>query len=396
MKFSDFAEVAEVTQKALAQSMGAEYMERIGTLNPLDAGVLVDIGKDVTSGVTPSTDVFTKALISVIADIELMELSVTDELSYLFKKNFEWGGFVERVYYNLADVIEDPMYNLVNGRSYADIENRFYAPKVSAKIFDEAKAVAVPQSYAEDQLKEAFLGWDKMQVFVQGVRNSVRNTLRMVMKAYARVAVSVGIATAIKNGNVIHLMTEFYGEDYTTTVEEAKRDKAFLSYFSERITEIRDNMLTESTAFNNHSILASAENVDMVLLKSIERAIRFGLLADTYHKDVVALGDYSSVTTWQGVAETDGQDVTRFKFETVSKIMLDADPDNKLGLGTEAITIENCVAFLHDHRAIGCCPYRMKVTSNYVSCADFWNEFQHLLVNWICDSNCSMVAFLMD
>lgn len=396
MKFPDVERLLSATRSAIAQVLGTEYMENLGDLSALDNAVLVDVGHDVTDGNAPATDSYVKALISVIAEQELMDLEVKDELAYLVKKNFEWGGFVERVYYSLADVIDDPMYNLVNGRSYADIEHKFYQPKVKAKIFDEAKAVMVPMSFAEEPTKEAFTGWDKMNAFVAGIRNSVRQTIKLVIKAYSRISINTAVAIACHYGNAIHALTEFYGEDYTITAQEALRDKDFLSYLAERITELRDNMLTESTAFNNHTLLASASNVDLVMLNKLEKAFRFRLLADTFHKDIIALGDYATVTAWQGVAETDGVDTTRFAFDTISKIMIEGDADNKLGIGTEDVTISNVVALLHDHRAIGCCPYRMKLTSTYTACADFWNEFQHMLVNWMVDSNCNMYAVLLD
>ena len=396
MAFVSNERIVNATRLALAQAMGSNYMEKVGDLSKLDNAALIDVGKDVTSGTSPATDSFVKALVVVLAEQELIEIKVKNELEYLVKKNFEWGGFLERIYYNLADVVEDPMWNLVNGRSYADIEHKFYQPKIKAKIFDEAKGVMTPTSYSEEQVKMAFSGWEQMDKFVSGVRNSVRETIKLVIKAYSRMAVSTGVAVANYYGNTIHALTEFYGEGYTVTPETALRDKAFLAYISQRISDLRDDMTTESTAFNNHTMLAGADNVDLVMLKKFESSIRFNLLADTYHKEVVALGDYAKVTAWQGVAETEDEETTRFKFDTVSKIMIAGDPDNKLGIGTQDVTINNVVALLHDHRAIGCCPYRMKVTSSYTACADFWNEFQHLLVNWLVDSNCNMVAVVLD
>ena len=76
--------------------------------------------------------------------------------------------------------------------------------------------------------------------------------------------------------------------------------------------------------------------------------------------------------------------------------MISADASNKLGMGVEAVTINHAIALVKDRRAIGICPYKEKVTSSYTACADFWNEFTNVLVNYILDTNYSMVAFILD
>ena len=76
--------------------------------------------------------------------------------------------------------------------------------------------------------------------------------------------------------------------------------------------------------------------------------------------------------------------------------MISADPTNKLGIGTSEVTLTNAIGLLFDRMALGICPYRSKVTSNYTAIADFWNEYHHMLVNYILDSNYSMVAFFND
>ena len=95
---------------------------------------------------------------------------------------------------------------------------------------------------------------------------------------------------------------------------------------------------------------------------------------------------------WQGVTDSNGD----FTFNQLSTISIAADPDEKLGIGTEAYTKSNCIGLLYDWRALGICPYREKVTSNYTASADFTNTYHHRLINWIIDANYSMVAFFLD
>ena len=190
MKFED---VVNLTQSALAQAMGSEYMTKLGTLSALPVEKLADVGKDVLD-TDITVEKFTKALVSVIGNFELINLNVKDEFSDLYIGTMEWGGFLERAYYGLAEFIEDPMWNTVNGKSYSDIEHKFYQPTVSAKIFNECKAGMIPISIQRDVLKEAFRDFDSLNRYISGIHASVNNTIKMIKKAYSRMLVSTAIA----------------------------------------------------------------------------------------------------------------------------------------------------------------------------------------------------------
>lgn len=394
MKFED---VTGLTQKALAQSMDKAYMEQLGDLSALPVEKLIDVGTTVTD-MDNTVEKYTKALISVISYYEFMHVNVNDEFDDLFVKYEEWGGFIERVYYDVAQFIEDPMWNLVNGQSYSDIEHKFYQPSVSAKIFNEAKAGMVPISIQRETLKESFRDFDHLNAYISGIHQSISNTLKMVKKAYARMAVSAGIAMSnyAKGMNTaVHLLTEAKTKgivDNAATAAQVLENPDFLAFACKRISEVRDYMKVESTAYNNHTILASANEVKMYVLKEFERSVRFNLKADTYNPEDRSIGEYKAITNWQGIAS----DGNKFDFASLSRISIAADPDAKLGIGTGATTINNVVAFAFDSRAIGCTLRKTKITSNYTACADFWNEFNHILVNWIVDSNLPMVAFILD
>lgn len=387
--------VVDLTQKAVAQALGAEYMEKSGVISGLSVNKLVDIGTAVLD-TDATTEKFTKALISVIGEYELINFNVNDEFDDLFVHNFEWGGFVERIYYGLANVIEDPMWNTVNGQSYADIEHTFYQPSVTAKIFNECKACMIPISIQRDTLKEAFKGEAEWNRYISGIRNSVSNTIKIVKKAYARMLISSGIAISDKAIQTsVHLITEAIAAgilESGATVSAALASEDFLAFMCKRIATVRDYMKVESTQYNNHTVIASGDDIRLKVLSDIAKSIRFNLRADTYNENLLSFGDYKEVVSWQGV--TDG--TNNFDIADLSAIKIAADANNKLGLGTSAVNINYCVAFAYDYRAIGFTIDKTKITSNYTSCADFWNEFTHIWTDAIIDTNLPMVAFILD
>ena len=389
MKFID---VVELTKSAVAQSLGNEYMEKVGDLSALDSYKLVDIGKDVLDGGT--VDSYVKSLLTQIGKLYIESREYVSELNSIYIDSFDWGGYLERVYFSPQDLVTDEMFNLVNGNSYDD--HKFYKPNVSAKIFEESKTIMCPISLTEDAVKMAFSSWDEMNKFLSGIQQNVRNTIDLGLDAYAHMLVSCAIAVSDKAlNNSIHLLTEAKEKGIVsseTTSEQSLNNEAYLVYCLNRIRNIEKYMHRMTTAYNNGSVPMQAKDVNKILLTDFVSSTKFNVRANTYNLDEVGIGSYDEVSAWQGI--TDG--TNNFDYSTNSKIMITADPTNKLGIGTEAVTLTNAIGLLFDRMALGICPYRSKVTSNYTAIADFWNEYHHMLVNYILDSNYSMVAFFND
>ena len=389
MKFTD---VVDLTQKAVAQSLGTEYMTKTGNLSELDSYKLVDIGKDVLD--SGSTDSYVKALLTQIGKLYIESREYTSELNSIYIDSFDWGGYLERVYFSPQDLIKDEMYNLVDKQSYDD--HVFYKPNSSAKIFEEAKTIMCPISLTEDAVKMAFSSWDEMNKFLSGIQQNVRNTIDLGLDAYAHMLVSCAIAVSDKAlNNSIHFLTEAKAKGIVspeTTSEDALDNESYIVYCLRRIRNVENYMHRMTTAYNNGSVPMQAKVVNKILLSDFVSSAKFNVRANTYNLDEIGIGSYDELSAWQGV--TDGS--KNFDYATNSKIMISADPTNKLGIGTESVTLNNVIGIAFDRMALGICPYRSKVTSNYTAIADFWNEYHHLLVNYILDSNYSMVAFFND
>ena len=386
-------EVAELTQNAIAQSMGSEYMGKLGNFSALSDFQLMDVGRDVLD--SGSVESVTKALISQCARLEILSDRYEKRLKNLFVNSDEWGGFLERAYFNLTDVLDDDMYNLVDKTNYSVREHTFYKPKASARIFEEGKAIVLPISITVDQFKEAFNSWDNLNRYLSGIRQSQRNTLDITLDAYAHMLMSCGIAISHKATNTsVHLITEAKALGIlseTDTPKTAMKNKEFLTFAVKRINDTKEYIKCMTTSFNNKSIPTFAADSETVLLYDFVTAVNY-YVKPTNFNDNVNLGKVDTVVKWQGVTDGSG----KFDFDTISSISINADPDNKLGIGTDAVTINNAIGIVYDRRALGISLFKEKITSSYTANADFWNEFLHVLVNYIIDANLSMVAFILD
>lgn len=396
MKLED---VKVLTQKALAQSMGKDYMEQNGYLEGIPAEKLIDIGRDVEEMGT--TEKFTKALVSLMAKFECTTLGYKMLYSDIVVDRIEWGGFVQRAKIDIADVYDDPMSAPVNKQSYAELEHTFFQPKVTAKIYEEGKDLMIPISIAAEISKESFNGWDAMNSFLSQIRESVRETRDMVMDSWANVLVNSAIAESCKATNTeVKLKTMAIADGVAgvtaeDTPEKLLLNKEFLSYASEKIGVIRSNMKARTDVYNNKSFSVGAIQQNAYFLTPFIKARMNGLLADTYNRDERDIGEFVEVPRWQAV-KGGTSDTTPFGFSDVSSIFFSADATNKLGLGVEEVTLNNIIGVVFDKRALGICAFREKMTTNYTASADFWNEYLHLLINFILDTDYNIVAFSLN
>ena len=396
MKFED---VLDVTKKALAQSMGGEYMEQLGDLAALDDEKLVDVGRRVLEG-NVTTEKFTKALVSVIGKIEFDSRKYKISTPSIVVNSMDWGGFVEDVQFDVSEnIMQDPMYNLVDGQSYAEAEHKFYQPKVAVKIFEEAKTFLIPVSVTREILREAFYSWDKLNSYISGIRNAINTTKTAILEAYSHMLLSAAAANSIagtQTGINLLAMAKSEGRvDAAMTPAQAVKDKDFLTFCTSKISLYRKYMeRLLKGAFNNGNIptFTPEDDNNLVLLAEFAENIKTIVKANTFNEKYIGVGEYESISAWQAFKDTN---VANFNFATDSTIKIAADSTEKLGIGDEEFTQTYVVGICFDKKALGVCPYRVKTTQSYTAIGDFSNTFTHLLFNYKLNNSYNIVAFYL-
>lgn len=405
-------DVVQLTRDAIANTLGADYFpESSGSnkdLKALQSFNLVDAGEKVLSENTISN--FVTGLMSLMGRHILDNRLYNRRYNTLFVESFDWGGYLERTRIGLGEIMSDPMYDLSNGKDYSAIEHTFYGADVHSKIYGEGKAIMTPISICRDQLRDAFRSWEDMDIYLSGIETQIKNTINIALDVYSKMLFQCAIATSDKkNNSAVHLISEAVANGILKQVndgtetgpnlrnpkwEEVFNNKDFLAYCSSRIKMVRSYMLEPSEAFNDGTIPTWCDrDPNLALLEQFVEDTNYYLRADTYNPDSIKIGEFDTVTCWQGIRESSTKDFDR---ESISKIMIANDPSNKLGIGTDAYTKSGVVGLMFDYKAIGMTLNRNKVTSSYTACADFWNQFHHSLVNYILDSSYAIVAFIMD
>lgn len=405
-------DVLSVLKSAISQSMGAEYLDGSeigGKLDVLSSDKIIDIGKDVLDG--GSTETFYKSVLSVISEIVVDARAYSGDLNVFMVKDNEWGGFIERIKVGLGTIVSDPKWNLAANAAlnpakidYSSEELSYYPIPVSAKIFEEGKAIMCPVSKPVDQLKEAFLGVEQMTKFMSAIAQAVENTLNLGLTSFRHMMAQDAIALSVGSGTAVHLLTEAIAEgilENGTTANEAMQDPEFLTFAAERIAEVRDNVKVLSSAYiPNGDTWFSPDGYDkLVLLSKFARRVKFGVKANTFNKDEIGFGEYTTTPAWQGIyTQTREQ---KFNFTDASTVLIAKSDDaaDKLGITFGANDYWEqpfVIGLLFDKMAAGICPYKRKVTGKYVAVGDFFNEFYHNLLNCLLDAGYPVVAFVVD
>ena len=390
--------VVEITSAGIAQALGEEYNDQIGTLSPTNSGALADLGTKITSAQS-FEQLFINGVLEVMGRMEIEDMVYrSDDFNSMLVDRDKYPGFMARIYFEPSDnIMSDPSFDLKAGENYAELEHTYFGAKYSQKIFDEQIDLLGAMSYSHEDLITAFRGWDEMETFLSGKRASILSILDIRLSVWKHMLAQTAIAMSCQQGSAVKLITEYKKlvPTFDKTGTAALYDKDFLAFMAETMSNTKDYIRKMTTAFNNGDHVTFATRINFWLLKAIDSRLRYGLRADTYNEKLLSFGDYETVTNWQGVAsEGDKFDVT-----TLSTIMLDSNSVSKLGLTANDswnFTKSGVVGLMADWRAIGLTIIREYANSSYTASGSFTTDFYHYLSRAIVDTNYPIVAFTLE
>ena len=390
--------VVEITSAGIAQALGEEYNEQIGTLSPTNSGALADLGTKITSAQS-FEQLFINGVLEVMGRMEIEDMVYrSDDFNSMVVDRDKYPGFMARIYFEPSDnIMSDPSFDLKAGENYAELEHTYFGAKYSQKIFDEQIDLLGAMSYSHEDLITAFRGWDEMETFLSGKRASILSILDIRLSVWKHMLAQTAIAMSYQQGSAVKLITEYKKlvPTFDKTGTGALYDKGFLAFMAETMSNTKDYVRKMTTAFNNGEHVTFATRINFWLLKAIDSRLRYGLRADTYNEKLLSFGDYETVTNWQGVASEED----KFDLSTLSTIMLDSNSVSKLGLTANDsgnFTKSGVVGLMADWRAIGLTIIREYANTSYTASGSFTTDFYHYLSRAIIDTNYPIVAFVLE
>lgn len=416
-----------VTKAAIAQLIAKGYMNEDYTLDALDDAAIVDLGEklEITEGgdftLNSPADIVFKSFLSTLGKIVIDTRSYVSKLPSLYVDTINWGLFTETVAIDISDVMIDEMWNpngyipwgtapaaatptvypgQVEGARIAAIEHGFYRPVIEAKIYNKAHAVMVAITTMYDQLFTAFKGAAQLNEFLAGLYNSVENTLQLKAEVYAKMTVSMGIAVAAANSNVIDIrdlaIDAGITDASTATAEELMNKSEVQALALEAMSEVQEYITDYSTLFNDGNMATFAGDTKTILLTKFAKKSKFNVRANTYNEKLLGIGDYDTINMWQ--AATSSSDSTPYNFAAASSIDLSKNSAIEAGLLPSTTTethylIKNIIGVIYDRLAMGVNIDKRKTTTNYTASRDSVNSFFHALVRYSVNSHYPIVVF---
>lgn len=320
-----------------------------------DTSSFVDLGRtlaQIHSATNPydGYDSFYGALAARIAKTEIMVRLYEGSGRGVIADYIDFGAFVQRVYTDLPDAVENPVWSLSNGQNPPTITP--HSPydvdtvvNISAMIFGKRGTWSIEILKPYKQIKEAFLSESAMMAFIDAIDLAVANSLAMEKESLENLAVATSIANCLQNGKATNLLAAYNtGAATPLTVANCLRSLDFLAFANKTIDNFRGYIKKPSRKYNTagYVTFTPTDKAKLEVLTEFASASKFYLESNTYHDELVNMEGYSEVPYWQSPG-TSGA----FDFAEASKIIVQNE-----GVDDDPVTGTGIIAFLRDEEQV--------------------------------------------
>lgn len=334
----DVAQIYNLVNDAVSDVTGKST-----TIKNLDSTGLVSLGKQLVS--LNLLEGWFGALAKRIAKTVYFVRSYDNSTRSILRSEEEYGAFVQKVYIDMPDAVANPEWGIPDSlgqykqASPYDVETTV---NVTALIFGGKGTWSIEVVMPMSQIKEAFLSNAAMMSFIDKIYIQIENKYKLDVEALVSLACNTAIADALKGGKSRNLLSEYNAIAGTAiTVTQALYNAEFIKYANKEIGRVTKGMRKMSTVFNKagYMTFTDSENLVVEVLDEYIKASEVYAEADTFHRELIALPRYESISAWQFMGH-DG----KLSFADCSKISVTNDDINN----GEEVTQSGIIAFIHD------------------------------------------------
>lgn len=296
----------------------------------------------------------------------------------------EYGGVIQRVKAKLLSASDSPIWTLESGHDYFD--GNYYGIETDVKIYSKDTAFQVKNSIPTEMYKQYFTSADGVREFVAMIESTVDNTVTLELNTLAKTTLQQLIAT-IDSTRSIPLLTLYNDAAGLTggdalTADDALFNAPFLRWAAEMIIRLRDLTQDYNAKYNDGTVptFTPAEDLRVTLLSEFARAIEFNMEADTFHRDLVSVGQYNTINFWQNSSE-----------DLLPSLGVTAEVKTHEGTD-DPVTVSNIVGLIHDRYSAGLCARLDKITAQYIANGDYTTYFHHIANSRFIDTRNTAIA----
>lgn len=333
-----------------------------------DLSNIVDIGNTVFSS-NYWRDNYTKSMINRIGREVFVDRTYSGYAPTVLRDAWEYGSIMAKTRCKIFDAKANPSWSLTAGQTVNQFE--FTPPTVYEKFYNSKTAWQIDCSFTEVQLKESFTSAAAMNRFYSMIENRIATSMTIYTDSLVMRTLNNFIAEKLyANNGVVDVLT-LYNQTVDTpiTAADAAHSKDFYRFLAYTIRLYVERFRAPSANFNisddedGNVTFTPREFAHLVLHSDIAAGMEVYLQSDTYHDDLVRIGDYEKVPFWQ--SQGDG-----YQLATTSRIDCKLASDN-----THTVNRNYIIGVLFDRDALGVLNDNRRTTSAYNANGEYWTNF---------------------
>lgn len=359
---------------------------------------VVSLGKQILDD-TKLKDNFFNSLVDRIGRTIISNRTYAGVDPAIISDAFEFGAILQKIYVKPQEAEDSSVWGLTDGGTVDPFVIK--KPEIVQWLFDGKNTWQVQVTIGEDQIKSAFTSAEAMAGFIDGIFQTLNNSLSLHLESIANMAYANFIGEKLADGHgwtgstsgahaahnpaqVINLLTEYNTlTGGNLTAAKAMTDLEFLKYASQRINLIVKRLGKMSTLFNtaDYQRHTPREYVRCTMLSDFASACQFYLQADTYHKELVELPNYREVQYWQGSGK-------EYEFADTSLVEITTSSG-------KVVNQSGVVCLLNDIEAIALTQTNHTSDSIWNPKGRYTNYFQNVDIRYMNDMTENGVVFLV-
>lgn len=300
----------------------------------------------------------------------------------------EYGGVVQRVKAKLLTTDNSPIWTLKNGEDYFD--GKYYGIDIDNRIYTKDTIFKINNSIPTEMFKQSFMSQDGVRELISLIETTVDNTLTFNLNGLAKTVYQQIIANT-SEAQQIPLVTLYNSFAHTDlNAQTALGNPGFLRWAAQQIIRLRNLMTDYSSKYNDGTIdtFTPREDLRVTMLSEFATALTFNMEADTFHNDLVSVGQYNTINFWQNSTT----DVLPNLGETAEIATISGYVED---VPTE-VNINNIVTVIHDKYAGGYTARIDKITAQYIAPGDYTTYFHHVGTSRFVDTRNNAVVLTLN
>lgn len=352
-----------------------------------DLSNVVDIGTSIFSN--NWRDNYVKSMINRIGREVFVDRSYSGFAPSILKDAWEYGSIMSKTRCKIFDAKLNPSWSLTAGETVNQFE--FTPPTVYQKFYNKKVAWQIDCSFTEVQLKESFTSAQALNRFYSMIESRIAQSMTIYTDSLIMRTIINFMGEKIHaNNGVIDLLAGFNaGLSTPITAAQAMRNKEFMRYAALTISLYVDRFRAPSVNFNvmdgddTNVTFTPKDFAHLVIHSDLAKSMEVYLQSDTYHDELVKIGEYETVPFWQSQGSS-------YDLPTTSQIDIKIASDN-----TTTVHRNYIVGLLFDRDAMGVLNDNRRTTSAYNANGEYWTNFYKVDTSYFNDLAENGIVFVL-